>query len=124
MQIVINILIKFVEQLSLLGILYFTSKLQYIPLELKTKFSSFESSSHKEITDHLTHNLELVVLKHVDKDIKSDTGGNTHIDDKNFGTVKESETQQRVYSHHQFNEAGVQNLMSLRVKLLLKKELP
>jgi hypothetical protein len=84
----------------------------------------FKSRSHKEIADHFTYYLELVILKHVNKDIKSNTGSNAHIDDKNFRAIEEAETQKRVRCHHQFDEASVQYFMSLIVELLLMKELP
>ena len=104
--------------------MYFICKWQYIPVELKTKFCLLECRSHEEIADHFTYYLELVILKHVDKNIKSYTGRNADIDNKNLWTIEEAETQKRVRCHHQFDEASVQYFMILRVELLLLKELP
>ena len=91
---------------------------------MKAIFCSFKARSHKEIANYFTNYLELVILQQEDKDVKSDTGRNAHIDNENFRASEEAKSQKRVSCHHQLNEASVQDFMSLRVKLFLLKELP
>ena len=90
---------------------------------MNTLFCFYKSRSHEEIADHFTYYLELVILKHVNEDIKSNTGSNADIDDKNLWAIEEAETQKRVHCHHQFDEASVQYFMRLRVEHLMLKEL-